>query len=264
MEVDIESLSNDKIYEEMRTPLFLRVIKNPPPWAFDSIQPWDTQYLSRAGTFLRRHYWTSQGSVNVFRVVGTDCQQYQNCSWLDFLTSGKKMNINLSLQNKQPEYYRDIAVKLPTIYFNTFDGIDYYIGSDGNHRTCLAKFMFYETGETQLHGVTINHYDIDEAFYRLYRELSEKISQLGLSVILTAESKQIKREDTAGWMIDYFQPYLIWKEYGKESYRELQEELNFEQAERKLFELTTQLSVKQQSKNKQKSWLSQLISLFRR
>lgn len=264
MKFDIDTLLNDKVYEEMRTPLFLRVIKNPPPWAFDSIQPWDTQYLSRAGTFLRRHYWTSQGSVNVFQVVGTAHQKDQNRSWMDLLTSGKRMDINLPLQNKKPEYYRDTVQKLPTMYFNTFDGINYYIGADGNHRTCIAKFMFYETGETQLHGVTINHYDIDEAFYRLYRELSEKISQLGLSVILTAESKQIKREDTAGWMIDYFQPYLIWKEYDKESYHELQEELNFEQAERKLFELTAQLSVKQQSKNRQKSWLSQLISLFRR
>ena len=84
-----------------------------------------------------------------------------------------------------------------------------------------------------------------------------------MSVVLTAESKSIKREDTAGWMIDYFQPYLIWKEYDNEGHRKSVEELNFEQAKAKLFELTSQLSLRKQTKTVQKSWLSKLIHHFR-
>jgi|GEM_PF-1022761 haemophilus-specific protein, uncharacterized len=263
MKFDIDVLLNHPVYEEMRTPLFLRVIKNPPPWAFDIIQPWEDPYRSLMGTFIRRHYWTSQGSINVFQVIGTTHQQYQNRPWMDLFTSGKRMDINLPLQDKKPEYYRATTNKLPSMYFNTLDGMNYYIGQDGNHRTCIAKFMFYETGETQLHDVTINHYDIDEAFYQVYSELNDKIKQLGLSVVLTAESKSIKREDTAGWMIDYFQPYLIWKEYDNEGHRKSVEELNFEQAKAKLFELTSQLSLRKQTKTVQKSWLSKLIHHFR-
>lgn len=60
MKFDIDSLLNSPVYEEMRTPLFLRVIKNPPPWAFDIIQPWEDPYRSLMGAFVRRHYWTSQ------------------------------------------------------------------------------------------------------------------------------------------------------------------------------------------------------------
>lgn len=262
MKVDIDTLLNSDIYKDMRTPLFLRMIKKTPSWAFDIIQPWDSQYLIQARMFLRRHYWTSQGSVNVFQVIGTTHQQYQNCSWIDFFTTGNKMDINIPLQNKQPEYYRNTAQKLPSMYFNTFDGIHYYIGTDGNHRTCIAKFMFYETGETQLHGVTINHYDIDDAFYRVYRELSEKISQLGLSISLSAESNAIKREDTAGWMIDYFEPCLRWKEYDREREQEIIEIFNFEQAEKKLFMLAAQLSHYQQTKNMKQSRLQRVKAYF--
>lgn len=264
MNIEIDNLLNDDIYKEMRTPLFLRMIKNPPPWAFDKIQVWDSQHQSQASAFIRRHYWTSQGSVNVFQVVGTAHQQYQNRPWIDLLISGKRMNINLPLQEKKPEYYRETKSKLPMMYFNTFDGIHYYIGQDGNHRTCIAKFMFYETGETQLHGVTINHYDIDEAFYLIYCELLEKITQLGLSVVLTAESKPIKREDTAGWMTDYFDTHLCWKEYNRENHQEIIEVLNREQASQKLFELTAQLSLTQTPKTVKKSLLQRIKAyLFR-
>ncbi len=52
MKFDIDVLLNHPVYEEMRTPLFLRVIKNPPPWAFDIIQPWEDPYRSLMGTFI--------------------------------------------------------------------------------------------------------------------------------------------------------------------------------------------------------------------
>ncbi|MDG2961741.1 hypothetical protein [Exercitatus varius] len=259
MSVDINFMLTDKIYENMRTPLFLKAIQQPPEWANDEILAWDQQYFNLAQAFMRHHYWTSQGSINVFRVVGTAHQQYQHRPWLDLLTSGKRMDINLPLQQKKPEYYREVQPKVPMMYFNTLDGIHYYVGADGNHRTCIAKFMFYETGETQLHGVTINHYDIHNEFYQLFRQLQSRIKQLNLSVVITPVSTLLKREDTAGWMTDYFETYLLWQEYNEVENTEHTEQLDYEQAQQKFFELSTQFSLKQQNVNVQKSFWKKIF-----
>lgn len=254
MPVDINFMLTDKIYENMRTPLFLRAIQHPPKWANDEILAWDQQYFNSVQAFIRHHYWTSQGSVNVFQVVGTAHQQYQHRPWLDLLTSGKRMDINLPLQHKNPEYYRNTSSKVPMMYFNTLDGIHYYIGSDGNHRTCIAKFMFYETGETQLHGVTINHYDVHHAFYQLFQQLQHKVKQLNLPITITPMSQPIKREDTSGWMIDYFETYLLRQEYIPSVNDEHIEKLNYEQAQQKFSDLSAQFLLKKQNTNVQKSF----------
>ncbi len=230
-------ISTTSFSDDMRTPLFERIIKNPPSWAYDKIQAWDINYLKNAQPFCVRHYWTANGSVNVFRIIGTSHQQYQDRTWLELLMSGKRMNINLPLQDKNPQYYFSTENKLPSMYFNTFDGINFYVGTDGNHRSCIAKFFFHELGITHLHGVIINHYDIHHEFFNIYHLLLDKIRLLNLPVTLTPKTHAVKREDTAGWMVDHFEPYLEWNEFDSLTQSEKIMQLDYRQAKEKLVEL---------------------------
>jgi hypothetical protein len=65
------------------------------------------------------------------------------------------MGLNLSLQESNPGYYLDDAVKQPTMYFVAIDDDKLFVNGDGNHRTAIARFMFAESGRTMLHGVTV-------------------------------------------------------------------------------------------------------------
>jgi len=56
------------------------------------------------------------------------------------------MELNLSLLRENPDYYFEAKKKEPPIYYKSIDGGDLYIGEDGNHRTCIAKALFYLEG----------------------------------------------------------------------------------------------------------------------
>ena len=207
--------------------LLQKTNKNPPVWANDILLPWNDKLLDQKRAFIQKHYWTGQGSVNVFNVVGTIHSDYANKSWLNLLNNGKRMSLNIPLLEAKPEYYHaSDELKQPAMYYNTLDGIHYYIADDGNHRTCLARFYFYEKGLTQITGVNINHYHIDELFYSVYQQIRHEIHEQNLPVIIHPEKEAIKREDTTGWMTDCYRTSLVWMD-AKSRQTEI---LNYEQS----------------------------------
>ncbi|MGV8268564.1 hypothetical protein ACV334_39260, partial [Pseudomonas aeruginosa] len=68
--------------------------------------------------------------------MGTDHKDYRGRSWLDFLTCGKRMQRNLQVWLDNPCYYLQPTEPTPAIHYNTLDGLNFYVGSGGNHRTC--------------------------------------------------------------------------------------------------------------------------------
>ena len=238
MTISREINLDDPLFLNVKTPLFIDAVKQPPHWAHDVLLAWDQEYVDRTRNFMTAHYYTGQGTVNIFRVVGTSHPEYQGISWLDLLVwKGKRMGINLPLQEKNPTYYDVTALKTPMMYFNTLDGLHFYVGADGNHRSCIARFYFQAAGKTELHGVTVNHYQIDEAFYQCYCALQQEIRRHKLDVSLESGSTICRREDSGGWKIDYFEPYLIWEEYDEKTCRTTQITLNKQQAQNKLHQL---------------------------
>lgn len=187
-----------------------RQVEQPPAWASEVLQSWEEAYPQEKHAFLQSHYWTETGSINVFRVVGTDHWDYQGKSWLDFLTGGKRMQRNLHALLDNPSYYLQPTERRPAIHYNTLDGLNFYVGSDGNHRTCIARFFLAEQQKSQLHDVTLNHYQVNDSFYHLYRQLRQQISLQGLPIQVHPERVQLGREDTAGWKMDTYQTTLNW------------------------------------------------------
>ncbi len=157
-----------------------RQVEQPPAWASEVLLSWEEAYPQEKHAFLQSHYWTETGSINVFRVVGTDRKDYRGRSWLDFLTGGKRMQRNLQALLDNPSYYLQPTERRPAIHYNTLDGLSFYVGSDGNHRTCIARFFLAEQQKSQLHDVTLNHYQVNDAFYRLYGQLRQQVLLQGL------------------------------------------------------------------------------------
>ncbi|WP_240351957.1 hypothetical protein [Pectobacterium brasiliense] len=195
---------------EKNTPFFDRVRKNTPRWAHDIIQRWDDITFRLASDFITHHYWTSQGSINVFRIVGTDHPQYAGMTWLDFLDRGKRMDINIPLIEKNPIYYTDPECLHAGMNFISLDGIHWYVGSDGNHRSCLARFHYHleDVGRTQLHHVSLSLFRIDWVFFHAWRKLHAFLPVLlaqGYQGQLEVNRTTIEREDSPGWKMDRFQ-----------------------------------------------------------
>ncbi|HAU6733019.1 TPA: hypothetical protein JEL83_002936 [Salmonella enterica subsp. enterica serovar Elisabethville] len=186
-----------------------RVDEAPPAWASSIIAERNINKYQKFSQFVRRAYWTDSGSVNVFCIRGTDHTDYQGLTWHEFLHRGRRMDTNIRLLEKNPSYYLGTEVKKPAMHYVSYNGLDWYVSSDGNHRSCLAKFLFYEQGLTYLHGVSLRHYEFDDALLSVYAELqAERLcqQQAGLYWEIDLHSETLGREDTPGWKIDHFSP----------------------------------------------------------
>lgn len=230
----IQTQLNDRHTSPGPPAILARARRETPHWAGERIGAWDDNALRRVEPFVHLDYWTDQASVNVFRVVGTQHFDYQGKTWLDFLEGGKRMDLNLSLHAKRPDYYRSTERKRPLMHYVTLDGLSFYVGADGNHRTCIARFDFHYSGLTQLHGVTVNHHHVDWAFYECYRKLLEVCRERKIPATLTPFKEGIRREDTAGWKLDRYRTLIRFDErFGEQS-----DILDQEGAAAKLHDLT--------------------------
>ncbi|RMG03681.1 MAG: hypothetical protein D6726_05055 [Nitrospirae bacterium] len=184
--------------------LYRRAMSERPEFSLRAIEKFDEDEFRELKEFASEEYWCEEDSINVFDVVGTRHPDYQGLTWLEFLDQGKRMELNLSLYEHNPGYYLNDTKKLPTMSYLKLDGKT-FVDGDGNHRTCIAKFFFYYLRRTNLHGVTIREYITDRYTYRIYREIRDMLERKGLYHIEVLPFREkTAREDTAGWMREYF------------------------------------------------------------
>ncbi|WP_205959019.1 MULTISPECIES: hypothetical protein [Pantoea] len=186
---------------------------NPPHWAGETIGTWDDSRLRLHGGFLKRHYWAEAGSINVFCIKGTAHPDYQGLTWHEFLHRGKRMDRNIPMLERNPDYYFETSAKKPSMYYNSYDGIDWYIGADGNHRSGLARLLFHEREATWLHGVHLNHYEFNESMLAVYLALREELSlhrPQGLYAETGVSHVHLSRADNPGWKTDTFSSSLCF------------------------------------------------------
>lgn len=183
--------------------LLKRVENEKPHFADEKLKVLDDRQFKRIERFSKSDYWCSGTSVNVHDVLGTMHPDYAGNTWLNLLKYGKRMNINLRLLNENPGYYRDTADKPNMEFIKINDEI--YIGDDGNHRTCIAKFLFFFEGITTLNGVTVKEYIIDEAFESAFNKFQKIIETKRLPIKAEIYRELVHRADTACWKRDTFQ-----------------------------------------------------------
>ena len=196
--------------------LLEKVRSSPPHWANNTIRPFDEDLFRDALPFVTRRYWCDSGSVNVFRIVGTRHPDYKNMSWGWMIEHGKRMPENLFLHGTNPGYYLEKGRKIPEMTYLTLDGLDYFVNTDGNHRSTIARFDFHNRGLTTLHGVTIEDVRIDWDLFRVYREIVGLVEEGILAGFVAPFSEKLSREDTAGWMLETFRTAIRIRSKGKE------------------------------------------------
>jgi hypothetical protein len=119
------------------------------------------------------------------------------------IQNGKRISGNLREYERSPEYYLQ-TVKKGDISYVTMDGLDFYVSTDGNHRSAIARFDFHYRGLTTLHGVSIEDVRIDRELLGGYRKISRLIRERKFPLTATPVSEKLSREDTAGWMLETF------------------------------------------------------------
>lgn len=179
-------------------------LQTPPPFAHTILKPWPEETFREIEPYIFEEQRHGSASVNVFRVVGTRHPDYANKSWLDLLMNGRRMMVNLPLFQEKPEYYLETGAKEPYMHYRSIDGGDVYIGDEGNHRTCIARFNFFTRGLTTLHGITLDDYRIDWVFKDICDRLKKTAVESGNPIQLTVERKLIDRQDAADWRLDRF------------------------------------------------------------
>lgn len=172
------------------------------------ILAWDKNEFVKLQPFIKEHYWAGNATINIFRVAGTQHPDYIGMTWIEFLQKGKRMGLNLRLYERNPGYYNEHSKKDPTMYFQSIDGGELFIGQDGNHRSAIARAAFYFGGDPNLYGVEVNDYRIDWALKKAYEDLRDAITERRLPYYIEPVTKLVKREDTGGWMLDRYQPRI--------------------------------------------------------
>lgn len=185
-------------------------IARTPFWARARLRRWDDALFQRVQPFVTDRYWSDRHSINVFSVVGTQHPDYAGMTWLEFLQRGKRMPHNMEKYLENPGYYDEVSNKTPTMYYLSLDGLRWYVGADGNHRTCIARFAFdaglHGDTRTMLHGVHLEDYRVDWTFYRIHEALKQT---LGPRERIEARRETVAREDTGGWMHESYRVFLV-------------------------------------------------------
>ena len=183
------------------------------PWANKIIEsPPIEEYL--IDQFCIETEWKDNTSVNLSLVVGSIHPDYKEHSWLWLLKHGKRMRENLSLLFSNPQYYFTEDKKLPAMSYLDINN-KYYVFIDGNHRTCIAKFLFYLLNiESVLSGVETYRKVLDIEALKAWKHLG------GPECRVLISRKKIFREDGSGWMREYYElRFTVFK--GKRCYQNL-------------------------------------------
>lgn len=214
-------------------------VDDPPDWSQQRILDWEAVFTHEKSAFVTHECWTDSASVNVFQIVGTKHEQYQGKTWLGLLTSGKRMQHNLACLSRNPDYYIHDVDRRPGIYYLTMDGVDFYVGADGNHRTCLARFFLHRVNRTHLKNVTVNHHKVDEAFHALYMDIRQFVRDHRMAVSVEPYRELLRREDGSGWKVDCYQLFIRWRDISAGE----EDVLDFHQAKKRFDTLKQEFSL---------------------
>lgn len=175
-------------------------------WTQVPLRSWDHILTDELRHLVTCEEWQDNSDIDITSVVGTMHPDYAGGSWVDLLTYGKRMSDNLTLYEQNPDYYTNANRKLPVMDYASVDGKDWFIGGDGNHRTCIARFGFAGNGAPfALKGISTNLYTIDTGLKQAIDDLRQMLQSRNINAIIRPERAHIGREDGAGWKRDIFQ-----------------------------------------------------------
>ena len=205
--------------------LIERALEHSPEWSNRSIQYWNRHcYLQCRAGFAIREECSSMASVNVYQVMGIEeltplngKTEHVGRTWEELLKAIPANHQALTSLEANPDIYHDLAIKQPILNFFTQDGVNYFTDSESLPWVVIARYLFEEKGQqTHLHGVSINHHQINEPLYYLYERLLHELTTMSNYAMVYPRRRYLYREDAAGWGCDHYQATILWKEKGQQ------------------------------------------------
>ena len=149
--------------------------------------------------YVSVHCWKDKSMADLFEIEGTGHPDYQGLSWIDMLIKGKRMPHNLMMLRTNPDYYFKGDVLEPRItYVRINDKL--YVHYDGNHRTAIAKVLFYFLGKTELGLVTYHKYFVRYDLKDKVEQIREVLESISIALSFSVQRKINARLDVPGWM----------------------------------------------------------------
>jgi len=193
--------------------------REPPSWADEPLEDWRQLIGQHRLRFTVRKYRHEAAAINLFGVVGSQHPKHQGRSWLDLLLGAPRMGANLREYERHPDYYRASTAcqKIPPLYYQTLDGLRFYIGQNGNHRTCIARFDAHFNRYSLIHGVYLTHYQVDDEFHRRFLALCQVAEERRLDFTFVPVRYPTHHEVAYGWSLDRYRPALRTRRAGDDS-----------------------------------------------
>lgn len=190
--------------------LYQKVMTQPPEWADDKIIGINQGLSHHLSPYLKTHYRTSNGSVNVFCVDGA-VAGHPACelTWLEFLRQGSRMPGNLQKLAENPGYYHSTEPR--GMHLESHDGQQWFVGNDGLHRIAIARFMFNDGGQHYLHGVGLDQFVYDWKLFHIHQLIMDALKErkVGCVTSITRSGTPSAFEDgPGGWSVATFEPQL--------------------------------------------------------
>lgn len=181
--------------------LLSRVKEMEPHFADNELKMLDDWLLMRAQQFSKIEDRYSCASINIHEVTGTAYPDYAaDDTWLNRLLLGRRMPEHLKRLQEDPSYYYSTVAK-PDMKFIKI-GSEIYMGDEGFHRACIARFLFFYEGLTTFHGVSLQEYVIDEAFENAFNRLEALVVKDNLPIQMEIRRDTTRTVDFAGWKRD--------------------------------------------------------------
>lgn len=194
---------------EVESGLLKKALWLAPEFAERKIAILDQVAFEKMKDFAFEESWRPEESINVSDVVGTTDPSYKGKTWMNLLRFGPRMPENLALVETNPNYYHGTKKKEPKMSYIKIDG-KLYIDKDGNHRACIAKFLFYFVTRTHLHGVELREYHIAKDVFRRYTGIAGLLKEKGLDHIrINPDRKILNTEETASGIRQHFNVGLL-------------------------------------------------------
>lgn len=144
--------------------------------------------------FIVRESYIENASIPVESIIGTCHPSYGGITWREFLSIGQRIGSALDWLENNPEYYLQKNQKDHIGYIKRPEG--YYI-EEGNHRSVLAKFLFFQEGryDASVHGVGVMEHVVDLEAEELVANLKNELFKSGLDQRFYIEVSRVLMED---------------------------------------------------------------------
>ncbi len=183
-------------------------------WNFDILNQkiYSLQHFkNKVSPFIVSKKWKREDEVEIDKIVGTDHLKYIGMTYLGMLEKGIKMDINIPLLLKNPQYYYDKEPKSPTIFYSEFNTQDNkkiaFVDGDGNHRTALAKVIrAFDKSYTKISGITKTEYVIDYNLMEKFYLIKKELEKYNYQVIISSKERDLienKEENWLMWLYSY-------------------------------------------------------------